>query len=41
MGPGWQMLDPFGLWWTIVYEILAPDRFFRGRQNGGVRFNPT
>ena len=27
LGPGCQMMDPFGLWWTIVYEIQNLSNF--------------
>ena len=37
LGPGCQMMDPFGLWWTIVYEIQNLSSFSRGRLNGGVK----
>ena len=37
LGPGCQMMDPFGLWWTIVYEIQNLSSFSRERLNGGVK----
>ena len=37
LGPGCQMMDPFGLWWTIVYEIQNLSSFLRGGLNGGVK----
>ena len=41
LGPGWQMLDSFGFWWTWVNEIRNLSSFLQGGLNGGVRFYPT
>ena len=35
LGPGCQLMDPFGLWWTIVYEIRNLSSFLQGGLNGG------
>ena len=35
LGPGWQMMDSFGLWWTPVYEILNLNSSLQGGLNGG------
>ena len=41
LGPGWQMLDSFGFWWTWINEIRNLSSFLQGGLNGGVRFYPT
>ena len=41
LGPGWQMLDSFGFWWTWVNEIRNLSSFLQGGLNGGVTFYPT
>ena len=41
LGPGWQMLDSFGFWWTWVNEIRNLNSFLQGGLNRGVRFYPT
>ena len=35
LGPGWQMLDSFGFWWTWVNEIWNLSSFLQGGLNGG------
>ena len=37
LGPGWQMMDSFGLWWTNVNEIRNLSSFWPGGLNGGVK----
>ena len=39
LGPGWQMMDPFGLWWTVFNETLSISFFLTGGLNGGVKFD--
>ena len=35
--PGCQMMDPFGLWWTVFNETLSISFFLTGGLNGGVK----
>jgi len=35
LGPGWQMLDSFGFWWTWVNEIWNLSSFLQGSLKGG------
>ena len=37
--PGCQMIDPFGLWWTVFYETLSISFFLSGSLNGRVKFD--
>ena len=37
--PGCQMMDPFGLWWTVFNETLSISFFLTGGLNGGVKFD--
>jgi hypothetical protein len=39
LGPGWQMMDQFGLWWTVFNETLSISFFLTGDLNGGVKFD--
>ena len=38
LGPGWQMMDPFGLWWTDFFETFSISFFWAGGLNGGFKF---
>ena len=38
LGPGWQMMDPFGLWSTYINEIFWISFFLKGSFNGQVIF---
>ena len=37
--PGCQMMDPFGLWWTVFNETLSISFFLTGGLNGWVKFD--
>ena len=37
-GPGWQIMDPFGLWLTYINETFRISFFLTGSLNGGIRF---
>ena len=39
LGPGWQMMDPFGLWLTVFNETLSISFFLTCGLNGGVKFD--
>ena len=38
-GPGWQMMDSFGLWLTQINETFRISFFLTGGLNGRVRFD--
>jgi hypothetical protein len=39
LGPGCQMMDPFGLWWTVCNETISISFFLTGGLNGWVKFD--
>ena len=37
LGPGWQMMDSSGFWWTNVNEIRNLSSFWPGGLNSGIK----